>query len=176
MATTLGLPLPLNILEDFRIQQLKTSTSFHLKKILQRRHRTFEKNWRLRKRLLHIKKNWTWALFFVQVPASRPTLKTSDFSSNICKSKKMKTCRISPSALKTSRFLRMSRLKENNFSVIISSHGKRNFHLKTSLQKFCKKIRSLLTWRRSSKTTMRQKWRSEELKMQFSAEKKEATN
>ena len=35
MATTLDLPLPLNILEDFSSQQLKTSTSFHLKKILQ---------------------------------------------------------------------------------------------------------------------------------------------
>ena len=35
MATTLDLPLPLNILEDFSSQRLKTSTSFHLKKILQ---------------------------------------------------------------------------------------------------------------------------------------------
>ena len=35
MATTLDLPLPLNILEDFSSQQLKTSTSFHHKKILQ---------------------------------------------------------------------------------------------------------------------------------------------
>ncbi len=57
MATTLDLPLPLNILEDFRSQQLKTSTSFHLKKILQRRHRNFEKKEeKTSEQLLHIKK------------------------------------------------------------------------------------------------------------------------
>ena len=43
MATTLDLPLPLNILEDFLSQQLKTWTSSHLKKILQLWHHTFEK-------------------------------------------------------------------------------------------------------------------------------------
>ena len=48
MATTLDLPLPLNILEDLSSQRLKTSTSFHLKKILQVTTSQLRKKRRLR--------------------------------------------------------------------------------------------------------------------------------
>jgi len=89
MATTLDLPLPLNILEDFSSQQLKTSTSFQPKKILQVTTSQLEKKEKTSERLLHIEK-WTWALFFVYLQVSGPTSKTSDFLINICTSKKKK--------------------------------------------------------------------------------------
>ncbi len=105
MATTLDLPLPLNILEDFSSQQLKTSTSFHRKKILQVTTSQLKKKNKEKtsERLLHIEK-WTWALFFVYLQVSGPTSKTSDFLINIWISKKKKNPRTSPSLSKTSRF------------------------------------------------------------------------
>jgi len=91
MVTTLDLPLPLNILEDIHSQQLKTSTSSQLKKIIQRRHLTFKK-----KNLKTLEATFTHQKIghelcsSCKISAPGSTSKTSDFPSNIWKSMKMK--------------------------------------------------------------------------------------
>ncbi len=98
MATTLDLPLPLNILEDICSQQLKTSTLSQLKKILQQRQRNFEKK-TVKQQKLGFELCYSW-----KTSASASISKTSDFPRNICKSRKMKIHRIYPSASKTLQF------------------------------------------------------------------------
>ncbi len=137
MATTLDLPLPLNILEDFCSQQLKTSTSFRLKKILQ-----------VTTSQLRKKKRRLWSNFYTSKNGhelcSSYNLKYQDQLRKHTDvdeiSGKMKTHRSSPSVLKTSRFLENEPAKKKTtLASPFLPQGKRNSLPKTSLRKFWKK-------------------------------------
>ena len=105
MATTLDLPLPLNILEDFSSQQLKTSTSFHLKKILQATTSQLKKKRRRLRNDFYTSKNGhelCSSYTFKYQDRLRKHLISSSTSEYW---KKKKNRRTSPSLSKTSRFL-----------------------------------------------------------------------
>ena len=106
MATTLDLPLPLNILEDFSSQQLKTSTSFHHKKILQVTTSQLQKEKKRRLRSdFYTSKNGhelCSSYIFKYQDRLRKHLISSSTSEY---RKKKKNRRTSPSLSKTSRFL-----------------------------------------------------------------------
>ena len=162
MATTLDLPLPLNILEDLSSQRLKTSTSFHLKKNSTSNDiATLKKKRRLRSDFYTSKNGHELCSSYISKYQDR--LRKHLISSSTSEYwKKKKNRRTSPSLSKTSRFLENEPARKKTTLASPLLPQRKTFFLKTSLGKFWKKIRSLLTWRRSSVTTMRQKRTSEE--------------